>query len=70
MQVRRCIQMVRYGVSFLVFPAQAGIHFRHGHRPEFILGPRTGRTRAGVTGYLRSAFVWRHPVNPMKASEH
>jgi hypothetical protein len=24
---------------------------------------------AGVTEYLRSALVWRHPVNSMKASE-
>ena len=31
-----------------VFPAQAGIHFSHGHRLEFILGPAQGRTRGPV----------------------
>ena len=31
-----------------VFPAQAGTHFRHRHRPEFILGPAQGRTRGPV----------------------
>jgi hypothetical protein len=34
--------------AHLAFPAQAGIHFHHGHRPEFILGPAQGRTRGPV----------------------
>src|ERR1700674_3267487 len=40
--------------SVLVFPAKAGIHARHGHRTEPVLGPANGRDPwAGVTGYLR-----------------
>jgi hypothetical protein len=35
-------------VSFFVTPAQAGVHFTHGYRPEFILGPRAARTRGPV----------------------
>jgi hypothetical protein len=28
------------GILFLVIPTKVGIYFRHGYRPEFILGPR------------------------------
>ncbi len=32
--VLRCIQMIHCGIALLVFPAKAGTHFRHGHRPS------------------------------------
>ena len=35
-------------IGLLVFPAEAGTHFRHGHRPEPVLGPAGGRTRGPV----------------------
>jgi hypothetical protein len=40
--------MIHRDYPFLGFPAKAGIHFCHGHRPEFILGPAMGRTRGPV----------------------
>jgi hypothetical protein len=40
--------MLQHRISLLVFAAKAGIYFRHGHRPEFILGPAGGRTRGPV----------------------
>ena len=32
--VHRCIQMIQYNASVLVFPAKAGTHVCHGHRPS------------------------------------
>jgi hypothetical protein len=40
--------MIQRGNLLFVIPAKAGIHFCHGHRPEFILGPRAARTRGPV----------------------
>jgi len=42
------MQMIQCDAPVLVFPAKAGTHFCHGHRPEPVLGPAKGRTRGPV----------------------
>jgi hypothetical protein len=42
------MQMIQCDAPVHVFPAKAGTHFCHGHRPEPVLGPAKGRTRGPV----------------------
>src|SRR5215831_9534262 len=42
------VQKIHPVLPLIVFPAKAGIHISHGHRPEPVLGPAKSRTRGPV----------------------